>query len=443
LISLCGSVGITTLAGCSTLSDFTGEDSSGTPTSTPEENPVNFQVDFVDEAGTMQHVANAYSSENESEKVVNTYSEEEWQEFEDNDIGLWDDGDLTEHLDEMQLFVEYALGMREDLPGYDLEQVQASWDHGRHLVPEDERVENPDENPSQFDSANIRHVRNSDLPEAEKLVWAVGMSNQALDLSSSSAGAHDILLPTVEHFQKELLDGKHLNTISTGSMEPETKRDFTHLIGTLTYEDENDELNLRYFEPTLGGGTPEFMPQVMRHPSNSIYSDPQRNDAVTAFEYSKAKELAENGLIEHDNPEKHVDNNLMFNLWGYVDAAGMGSESDHPETYEQNGVSSSNPLPPNFQEIYSELGGQDGFPVTVSPSFGHSVEEEFDNYGRDVEEKFESIGRGIQNFYEEFGMMTPLGLGGTVDDPEFYKLGIDKMKEAWETDYEDLSELVQ
>ena len=66
----------------------------------------------MDEAGTIGHVGDAYSSENESERVVNDYSEDEWQEFEDNDIGLWGEGDLTEHLDEMQLFAEYALGMR-------------------------------------------------------------------------------------------------------------------------------------------------------------------------------------------------------------------------------------------------------------------------------------------------------------------------------------------
>lgn len=89
LLSLFGSVGITAFAGCSTLSDFNDSDSSGTPTPTPEENPVNFRVDFVDEAGTMQHVADTYSSENESERVVNEYSEEEWQEFE---TMIWDSG---------------------------------------------------------------------------------------------------------------------------------------------------------------------------------------------------------------------------------------------------------------------------------------------------------------------------------------------------------------
>ena len=38
--------------------------------------------------------------------------------------------------------------------------------------------------------------------------------------------------------------------------------------------------------------------------------------------------------------------------------------------------------------------------------------------------------------------MTPIGLGGTVDEPEIYKLGIDKMKQSRETDYDDLSGLV-
>lgn len=348
-------------------------------------------------------------------------------------------------MDDMQPFVEYALGMRDDLPGRDPNEVRASWNHGEDLVPEEDRVQNPEENPNSYNNASIRHVRESDLPQAEKLVWAVGMADDSLGLSSSSAGAHDIVLPTVEHFHKELLNGEgHLNTISTASMEPTESQTFTHLIGTLSYEDENGGLNLRYFEPTLGGGTPEFMPQVLRSPDESIYADPDANDAVTAFEYSKAVDLLENNLIDTDWPGRaDLAAPLMSNLWGYVDAAGMGSESDHPETYEQNGVQSSTPLPPNFQEIYQELGGQHGFPVTVSPDFGHSVEEEFNNYDREVEEKFEAIGRGIQNFYEEYGKMTPLGLGGTVDEPEFYKLGIDKMQEAWETDYDDLSELVQ
>lgn len=182
LISLSGSAGLTALAGCNTLSNFDRGNSSGTPTSN-EALPVNYRVDFVDEAGTMQHVADAYSSENESERVINEYSETEWQEFEDNDIGLWDEGDLTEHLAEMQLFVEYALGMRDDLPGYNPEDQKASWDHGEALVPEEDRIDNPEENPSSYNNASIQHVRASDLPRAEKLVWAVGMAKSALGLS--------------------------------------------------------------------------------------------------------------------------------------------------------------------------------------------------------------------------------------------------------------------
>lgn len=253
------------------------------------------------------------------------------------------------------------------------------------------------------------------------------------------------MLPTIEYFHREIVDGeRHLNTISTGSIEPTPSRTFTHLMGTLSYEDENGNLNLRYFEPTLGGGTPEFMPQVIRPPDESIYADPTENHAVTAFEYSKAVDLLESNLIDTERPGRAVlSTNVLGNLWGYVDAAQMGSESDHPETYEQNGIKSSNPLAQNYKELYRELGGQHGFAATVSPRFAHSVKERFDNYDWEVERKFETIGRGIQIFYETYGSMTPIGLGGTVDEPEFYKLGIEKMKQAWQTDYHSLSALVR
>jgi hypothetical protein len=96
---LCGGVGITALTDCSTGSNPDSGDSSGTSTFTSEEkNPVNFRVDFVDGAGTIQHVAEAYSSENESERVVNNYSEDDWQKFKHSeydvslqtlDMALW------------------------------------------------------------------------------------------------------------------------------------------------------------------------------------------------------------------------------------------------------------------------------------------------------------------------------------------------------------------
>jgi len=92
-------------------------------------------VDFEDETGTLGHVAETYTSENGFDTAVNEFTEEEWLAFETNDIdrgedriggGVWNEGDLAEHLDEIQFFVEYTMGMRDDIPGYDPTEITDS-----------------------------------------------------------------------------------------------------------------------------------------------------------------------------------------------------------------------------------------------------------------------------------------------------------------------------
>mgnify|MGYP000486503000 CR=1 FL=1 len=403
--------GLAGLAGCASMLEGGSDE---TTTTTEEAVPVNFRVEFVDEAGTLGHVAGDYSAEDEAHRAVNEVTEEQWQEFKDNDVNF--DSDLQENLDTFEQFGEYALGMRSDLPGFDPQEIQAVGSYGQELVPE-----------GTGSSADLRNVRESDIPDAEKLVWAAGFATHELGITGSSAESHDTVLPAVEHLHDELLDDEgHLNTISLTSREPEASDYLVHRMGALTYDDGDGGLALRYFEPTLGGGTPpSYFRKPIRHPDESIYADPDVDNAVTPLEYTKMVRMLENGSLQTDGPDKALaSRSIRGSLWGFVDAFDWGNEDDTPETrYTEQGISSGQPLAPNYKDVYREVGAHS---ATVSPRFGRSVEEHFDNYSREVEETFENLGRGVEAFYRAFGDGAPIGIGGTIENPEFYRLSAEK-----------------
>jgi len=412
------------LSGCAGIRGFLNGESKGNNqgTSTPEEESENFRVDFIDETGTLGHVAQNYSTDNESDNAVNNYTEEEWQEFEENDIdqeedrtggGVWNDGDIADHLEEIQPFVEYTMEMRDDLPGFNPEEVSDS----RGTTPQ--------------------QIRESNLDWAEKLAWGTGFGIQHnLPAVDSGFEGAKTTFPAIEHFARNLLGREdEIETIATLSTEPNTNTDgFTHLTGVLTYTDDEGEFHNKYLESTIGGGTPGVFNSVIREPHESIYSEGGHESAAIPFEYSKAIDSIESEAIysaEDSWGQAALSRVISGALRGYVDAGGPGQEVDGEEPID---------IVDNWNQVVERH--DNGAPVTVSPAFGESLENSFDNYDESVEQKFENIGRGITIFYETFKQGAPLGIGGNVEDPEIYKMNIDKMEEAWQSNYQNLSELI-
>lgn len=420
---------VASLSGCAGIREFlaggeqTNEDGI-TPTE-PQPGPDTFRVDFVDENGALGHVGEGYSTEHEYDNAVNQFTDERWDEFDDNDISLGApvDGPTVESkIDGIQPFVEYALGQRDDIPGYNPGEVTGSWGKIN-----DQRVQD----------ITIDDIRESDKHWAHKLAWGTGfgVQNEIPEVSSGFESAMTVL-PAMEYFTEELLqDSKELYTMHTLSREPQQPTDeMIHSAGLTTYRTNPDQnLAVKHIEPTLGGGLPPWFNHAIGDPDESVYEE-DREDTAWAPGYRKARRLSNEGKINSESDQRPIgllSAAVTSTLEAFVDTATMA--------YEVEIEGRQIPIDEDWNEIRGAFGGS-AEPNYVTPEFGRSFEDAFNQYDQDVQEKFEYLGRGILAFYREFDQGEPFAIGGTVDDPEFYKMGIDDLQDAMETQTNDLSQ---
>ncbi|WP_436901196.1 twin-arginine translocation signal domain-containing protein [Halovenus halobia] len=385
-----GVAGASGLAGCSAITggDDNGEDDQVGHRITDEGGGdyVMMRVDFVDQAGTLGQVDHM-SNDGEADNLVNNYSEEQWQEMDDNDLDvaerILENNDSS--VEQIRPWVEDALDR--ELEGYpDIESADAP--------------PGPNE------------------PDERAIMYGIGMGiGEESAISSSFDSAH-VLKPLAEHFAEEYLDNEVFEAWTTGATEPVTEGRFVHLPVTMAYESEGG-LRRDYVEPavpdTPGLGNDA---QAIRSPEESVYSDPDEMEMVTGHEYKKALEMAQNGKIEQEgraHPTRAISTAVLADLWSMVDSA-------------ENDLNFESP-PPN------------GLVTHVSQEFGRSVEDAFYDLDEEKLQYMENIGRGMQLFYEEHTGRTNLAVGGTLEEPEFYQFP-DGMKETlWNFEYDSLSEL--
>lgn len=338
----------------------------------------------------------------------------------DNGGGVWNDGDLADHLGEIRPFVEYTLGQHDDLPGYNPDEL-IGWGN----------ISGERENLS------IRDIRESKEPWAHKLAWGVGFGvDEILPGVASGEESAQTVLPGIEYFTDELLgDEYEIKTVNTGAKEPDTATDnMRHDAGLMAYSQGEGPLNFKHIEPTLGGRLPDAFNHAIGNPEDSIYADPDRENAAWPLHYEKALRLTHDDEINTDTriPSMSLlSGPIRTTLRSFVDARGMGGEDDFQDGEDPIHAD-------NIQELRSTFGQL--APTYATPEFGRSIQENFGNYDRDVEEKFEYLGRGIETFYREFGFGTPMAIGGSVDEPELYRLSIDDMQQVMNEAPNDLSQ---
>ena len=200
---------------------------------------------------------------------------------------------------------------------------------------------------------------------------------------------------------------------------PATEGRFAHLPITIAYQHEG-EMRIDYVEdgvpdaPGIGENA-----EAIRVPEESVYADPDEREMVTGHEYRKALEMSQNGQIEQEgraHPVRAISTGLLASMRNRIDSA-------------FNDDFSTSEIPPH------------GLVTHVSQEFGESVEDAFYSLDEQKLEYMENIGKGVQLFYEEHGGRANLAVGGTVEEPEFYVFPDSNKDEAWNFEYDDISEL--
>jgi hypothetical protein len=342
------------------------------------------RVDFVDQAGTLGQLDHM-ENDKEVDNLVNTYSEEEWQRMDANDLDVarrtLENNDSS--VEQIRPWVEDTLDRK--LEGYpDLESVDAP--------------PGPEE------------------PDERAIMYGIGMGMGEESAISNSFDSAHVLKPLAEHFAGKYLNNDVFETWITGAAIPATQNEFAHLPVTMAYS-HGGEIRRDYVEDAVPD-TAGIGEHAIRSPEESIYSDEDAREYVTGHEYSKALEMAQNGNIrreEYDHPIRAISRNLLGNMWGMVDSA-------------RNDISYESP-PPN------------GLVNFVSKEFGRSVEDAFYDLDERKLQYMENIGRGMQLFYEEHTGRTNLAVGGTLEKPAFYEFPDEMKEQLWNFEYDSLAEL--
>jgi hypothetical protein len=278
-------------------------------------------------------------------------------------------------------------------------------------------------NLDEMDTAGIDAPPGPEEPDERALIYGIGRGMTDETLISNSVEAAETIKPLAEKFASEYLENEFFNAWISSATLPATNGRFTHLPITAAYSTENG-FNVDYIEDGVPSspGLPSDDSSI-RGAGESVYSDPDELEYVASFEYGKALEAADQGLIEQEgggvgdeiHPTRAISTALLGDLWNMVD-------STRNDLSYENG-------PPN------------GIVTHVSKDFGRSVDEAVNNPDAEKAQYMENIGRGVQLFYDDRNLRSNLAVGGTLEEPEFYEFPDGMKDKLWNFEYDDLSKL--
>lgn len=365
--------GLSGLTGCSGLGGSDDEQIGRRVQDRTAAQPRGYRVDFHDEAGTLGQVPRSGRTGNSFDTVTCSRSAAEWDRMKRNDMDYARqlmDGNRTS-VEKLRPYVERAL--------------------------------------------------ESDRPKAEPwphaIAWGIG---NGLHDHSGVANSYDaalITVPLVDHFADLLFDRRdRIETWIVAAVEPPTLGEFRHLAAAMAYETDDGSWTVRYLEPTLGCygdcGTPDFFESSLRPPEESLYARRGATDFVTGPEFRKAQRLADRGYIQEEDEasrgdwnQKSISGAVCSSMTNLVDTA--GNDMDMGEA------------PPA------------GIKTVTTRSFGRSLEDAFDGFDYDTMRRMEFVGRAITLTFEQRRWYQPLGIDGTLDDPEIYVLNQEEIRYAW------------
>jgi hypothetical protein len=387
-----GLAGLASLSGCAGILEGKDDDGyAGEPADMEEMKPENlFRVDFHDQADNLGQLDRG-DTESEADDIVNNHSEGEWQEMDNNDLGVAERilSNNDSSIEEIRPWVEDALNRNLD----------------------------------EMDTQGVDAPPGPEEPDERALIYGIGRGISDETLISNSVDAAETIKPLAQKFNSEYLDNEFFDAWISSATLPATNGRFTHLPVTTAYSAENG-FNVDYIEDGVPStpGLPDDDSSI-RAAGESVYSDLDELEYVASFEYGKALEAADQGLIEQEeggvgdeiHPTRAISTALLGDLWSIVDS------TRNDLSYEKG--------PPN------------GIVTHVSKEFGRSVDEAVDNPDAEKMQYMENVGRGVQLFYEEHDLRTNLAVGGTLEEPEFYEFSDGLKEKLWNFEYDSLAEL--
>jgi|APHM01.1.fsa_nt_gi hypothetical protein len=396
---------LTALAGCST-DGIIGESNEeanpynkDTTTPLPDYFDESFQYHFRDVDGFNQ-IGGDIPEDAEEHQIVDSFvtrsdKVDSWQEMLTNDhnkVRLALDGSRSPNPGELD-------GSVEDI-------VQKT----------DELFQNWPENEEEYDQehggdiAGIQLIQIQEIEDkAEKFTMALRGASAIVTGHNNSAAANILNTNLAEYTLQQLdieIPRYNLSTLPTAIdtiyEESERPAEFSHPIGFLQYEDEDENQKAKHFELENS--------EWLRHSArldNSIYTTPldqptpissefESNNFLSGIDYKRGRELAERGELG-----ENFDRRMLTALTSMVD--------DAPQFYDYSESTESG--------AESQILGAE--PV-ISDSFGQSVTNYAKNPTKEGNKYLMGTSRAIFSAMDKQGWNEPIALDGTIENPEIY-----------------------
>lgn len=410
VLATIGGLGVTTLAGCSTL--------TGTSTEAVDPREEAFQYFFVDETGTLGEPAEGQEPPEDAEDwqiVRNTLEESDWQEKQENDVEVarnWLSGtvenqsvgpyegtveEIVQRTQELYDNPEEELDPSSATEGHILEQMQQEDDpvaFTRALIHATDTVTDVT---SSGGKANVVPTM------AEYALEELGLDFPEYELSGISAtepvGLEDQM---IEGSMRETEDG---GTVGTGGM--------THLLSLLTYE-KDGELQNKYVENIKAHPTSTFR-SMLRDPEDSAYREPIDGGRFKIHENTQGAPM----WPEHyatDFEQEKLEN--MREMGIDIERPGMHIVSTAVNMID-DGLNDRTSIP------------VDGYQITVSDEIKEQAEDFALNPTKEKKEKLENFGKISYSVLEKqigedyksdpvYAADNPIRIEGSLENPEFY-----------------------
>lgn len=431
--------GIASMAGCSIPLGGNGskdDDPWETPTETPEPEAAKetFEYFFNDQTGTLGHIGDDVPEDAPDWQVVdNTLEEDDWQQFETND--LTGEGAVNSRAIEDI----WQTRVQEGTPEQVMEATRRNFQNPRET----------------FEGTLYNDFYNGNLwEEHDAVIYTASLVKATDDNTNIGSSAYmDWVVPSVaepflDRMEIEIPGYRLSSLLTTEAGDPEKNQDgqripleeqnvprdvapedkegqfikvgsgLAHPVGFLQYQ-ENGEQRTKIAENT--GADRRWMSWI-RDPDESLYglsldeeavelNNLERHPAhwVSAFHYDKAREIQEMGGFDSYGA---LDSSVMGSLYQMVEDIGndhllAGDGPGRPESY----------------------GRTPGWDIIVDDSFGRSVQDAMNNPTREKSEYMEYAGRAFKAAMDKQGWDEPLRVSGTLEDPTYEHLAREEFED--------------
>ncbi|MUV89131.1 hypothetical protein GJ629_03790 [Halapricum sp. CBA1109] len=371
---------------------------------------------FEDETGALGHLADDETPENYDHVITNTATEAEYQEMQRNDRAFAEDAASNQRAPQGE-----GLNMTVD-----------------EMIARAEEIYN---NPAQEFEGPVEAYDIDFTQEDNEITFTRALVKASRDAGVTSSGLANIVVANiaedaVQQIQPGFNDFKLSTLPATEAVNPgyggkggaERTNEFNqtyinsgflHMPAVLQYQ-KDGETEVKYTEQTDPLDVNIFR-RVIRDPESSVYRSNLEQDTVavsrdsepgdtgsmfpehyvTAFDYTKARQLESEGVLgmgeNDDGGINAVGDYLVQTMMHTIDDMGITGYDNNPDRKNKS-------LPTDGK--------------LVSDEFGESIEDYVLNPTSEKRNRLQNVSRGIYQVFQEHGWNSSIAITGTLEDPE-------------------------